>query len=302
MMPTQHNISYETGGETHQLATWTFGDPSNKRVALCVHGLTRNGRDFDYLASTLAETHYVLCPDLPGRGKSDWLSNTQHYNYDTYTQVLLKLLDSVNAENVDWIGTSLGGILGMRIAAEYSNRVNRLVLNDVGAVVTIKGLERINKYVGITMNFNGREEAEAYLQEIFAQFGIRDPQHWQHLLEHSFMPMSNGDYQLAYDPGILDPVRDAARKLKLTADTELWPWWDAIRCPVLIIRGQLSDILTPETAQEMLHRKPSATYVTIRGVGHAPALMEPDQTTLVRDWLLGKTIKSETPYLGEKTA
>ncbi len=252
---------------------------------LCVHGLTRNGRDFDFLAQELAQTTRVICPDLPGRGKSDWLANTEEYNYDTYIDCILQLLQFLNIKQVDWVGTSLGGILAMRMAAEKPNIIHKLVLNDIGAVIPLAGAQRINSYVGMVMNFSGRDAAEQHMREIYAGFGITDDKHWQHLLEHSFSQMSNGEYQLSYDPGILDPLRTKNKELQQEENIELWHWWDNISCPVLIIRGEYSDILLAETAQEMIERNNNAKLVTIENVGHAPTLMPDEQVQIVTNWL-----------------
>lgn len=269
---------------SYKLAYWLWGDRSNDPV-YCVHGLTRNGRDFDYLAKSLADQYLVNCPDLPGRGKSDWLSDTGKYNYDTYTSCILKLMDSKEHTNVHWVGTSLGGILGMRIAAEYPERIRKLVLNDVGAVIPVTGMKRINDYVGMAMQFSDRESAEQNLRKIHAGFGIKEDAHWQHLLDNSFNKLSNGEYQLSYDPGILDPVRNKGKQLTMEEDLPLWGWWDKIECPILVIRGESSDILSADLAQEMLNRNSNAELVTLPGIGHAPSLMEDSQINLVRGWL-----------------
>lgn len=288
MTPRLHQLqiagsAVESG---YTLAYWSWGDiKESSTPVLCVHGLTRNGRDFDFLAQGLAKNTQIICPDLPGRGKSSWLTDTADYNYGTYTSCLLKLLDSMDIRQVDWVGTSLGGILGMRVAAERPQMIRKLVLNDVGAVISIAGFKRINSYVGMSMNFSGREAAEKHLREIYADFGITDDRHWQHLLEHSFSEMSNGEYQLSYDPGILAPLRDKNNKLQPQENIELWEWWDEIQCPTLIIRGEHSDILLAETAQEMLKRNARAELETIRGIGHAPTLMPAEQVGIVSGWL-----------------
>ena len=288
------------------MAYWLWNNnEAAEHTLLCVHGLTRNGRDFDYLARTVLETpteqgearsvgfgavaptYNILCPDIVGRGKSDWLTNTAHYNVDTYIADLLALLDSRKITQVDWMGTSMGGIIGMQLAATRPNLIRKLVLNDIGGLISATGLQRINSYAGLQMAFSDRSSAEAYLRSSFATFGITQEEHWQHMLEHSFTQLSNGEYQLAYDPGILDLMRDPAKKLANPVDIPLWPLWDAITCPVLVIRGETSDILTAETLDEMVKRKPATTAtLTIPHTGHAPALMEASQTQFIRDWLL----------------
>jgi pimeloyl-ACP methyl ester carboxylesterase len=267
-----------------KLAYWLWGEKTNPAV-FCVHALTRNGRDFDFLARELQQDFHFICPDLPGRGKSDWLSDTGQYNYDVYASYLLQLMDARGIESTAWVGSSLGGILGMRMAAEQPQRVHKLLLNDIGAVIPVAGLKRINRYVGMSTQFSTRESAEKNLREVYAGFAIKEEQHWQHMLEHSFNQLSNGEYQLAYDPGILDAVRSSTKKLAIEEDVLLWDWWDKIACPVMILRGEDSDILTAEVAEEMLTRNPNATLVTFPNVGHAPSLMSEDQIAIVRDWL-----------------
>jgi pimeloyl-ACP methyl ester carboxylesterase len=285
MNPSLHYVPFDISGNTYKLAYWQHGNSNPNQIVLCVHGLTRNARDFDFLGTALAANYTVICPDMPGRGKSDWLKDTKLYNYDTYMAAVNALLQSLGNPSVHWIGTSLGGILGMRYAAEQPMAVSSLLLNDVGAVIPLEGLKRINEYVGICMNFAGREEAENYLRTIFAHFGISDSRHWHHLLEHSFQQLSNGEYQFAYDPGILDPLRDQARLLTMTEDLLLWGWWDVITAPILILRGEKSDILTKEIAAEMLARRPQAKQIVIPHVGHAPALMADSQIEIVQGWL-----------------
>lgn len=271
---------------TFKLAYYQWnGVSKDAPVALCIHGLTRNGRDFDYLAKELALTHRVICPDLPGRGQSDWLNDTSDYNYDTYMQTVLALLEKLDISPVDWIGTSLGGILGMRVAAEKPEIINRMVLNDIGAVIPAEGIKRINSYVGMAMQFSGREAAEKHLREIYKGFSIRTDEHWKHMLDHSFTRLTNGDYQLAYDPGILDPLRDESKNLINAQDVELWAWWDEISLPVLLLRGETSDILTRETANEMVKRHPQTKLLEFPSIGHAPTLMEIEQIQKVVDFL-----------------
>ncbi len=290
MIPTQHTIAMAVPevAEEHRFTYWYWGNPAmtDLPALLCVHGLTRNGRDFDFLAREMADQYQVLCPDMPGRGKSDWLASPQNYNYDTYLADVIALLDSRKIKQVDWLGTSMGGILGMRVAAERPALIHKLVLNDIGAVIPLAGLKRINDYVGFNTMFSDRAEAETYLKQIHASFGITQEEHWQHLTEYSFTQLSNGEFQLAYDPGILDPLRDPAKKLTLEADTQLWPWWDAVQCPVLVIRGENSDILLPETVDEMVVRRPNTAVLTIPQVGHAPSLMEPNHIQFIKDWLI----------------
>lgn len=269
------------------MAYWHWPSAQTDAPALlCVHGLTRNGRDFDFLAESLSQNYQIICPDIAGRCDSDWLQNTKHYHYGTYLADLIALLDARKLSQVDWVGTSMGGILGMWLASAQPQRIRKLVLNDIGAVIPRAGLERINRYVGLEMEFVNREEAERKIREIFAPFGLNAEWQWQHMLDHSFRKLSNGNYQLAYDPAILDPVRDAAKNLTGEGDTLLWEWWDKIECPVLVLRGEESDILTAPILEDMLARNSHAASLTFPNIGHAPALMDGEQIALVRNWLL----------------
>ncbi len=286
MQPQLHSLSLEIP-EPHKMAYWQWPTAQPDALTLlCVHGLTRNRRDFDFLAEDLSSAYNILAPDVAGRGESDWLVDTKHYHYGTYFADILALLEARKLAQVDWLGTSMGGILGMWMAAAQPQRIRKLVLNDIGAVIPRAGLERINRYVGLEMEFSDRASAETKLREIFAPFGLNAEWQWQHLLEHSFRKLNNGAYQLAYDPAILDPVRDAAKNLAGEGDTLLWEWWDKITCPILVLRGEESDILTAPILEEMLARNPHAASLTFPSIGHAPALMDAEQIRLVREWLL----------------
>lgn len=260
----------------HMLRWGNSGD-----IVLCVHGLSRNAHDFDYLAAALAAQYQVLCPDMPGRGKSDWLPRTEFYNYQTYVFDLQQMLRTMNITRVHWIGTSMGGILGMMMAGAMPGLIQSLVLNDVGAVVSKKGLQRIMSYAGVRMEFDTRAEAEAEIRTIFVPFGVRDENHWQHIFTHS-LHESKGKVRFAYDPAIVGtlPPKEAIM------DVNLWPLWEAVKSiPTLLIRGADSDILTKETAQMMQATHPNLTYREIADTGHAPMLMETSQVTMIRDWL-----------------
>jgi pimeloyl-ACP methyl ester carboxylesterase len=275
--------------EAHRLAYWLWqGNSAVQNTAICVHGLTRNGRDFDFLAQgLLPDYQQILCPDIIGRGASDRLTNTQSYHYETYITDLLMLLGSQGIASIDWIGTSLGGIVGMLVAAHYPQVIRKLVLNDIGAVIPLAGLQRINQYVGTGMTLADRAAAEAIIRSLYTPFGIEEEHHWQHFITHSFTQQADGSHHFAYDAGILDAFRAPDKTLLATEDTLLWSVWDAIQCPVLILRGETSDILTAETMAEMLTRNPHATAVTIANTGHAPALMDGKQIQMIKEWLEG---------------
>ncbi len=265
----------------HRLAYVEWGAPPREHVLLCVHGLTRNGRDFDFLARALAETYRVVCPDVAGRGKSAWLAKASDYGYPQYLADMTALIARLEVDAVDMVGTSMGGIIGMMLAAQPGLPVRRLVVNDVGPFIPKMALERIAAYVGQDRTFVDLEAVEAHLRDVHAPFGPLTDEQWQYLAWHSARPRDGGGFGLAYDPAI----GDAFKGDEPIDDVDLWSVWDAIRCPVLVLRGAESDHLPAETAAEMRERGPRAEVVEIAGVGHAPALMADDQIALVRDWL-----------------
>ncbi len=263
----------------HRAAYTEWGDPANGRVAICVHGLTRNSRDFDYLARALEQDYRVICADVLGRGKSDWLSHKVDYGYPLYISQMAALIAHLDVEAVDWIGTSMGGLIGMMIAALPGNPIRRLVMNDVGPFLPQAASERLAQYVGEDRTFDNVDAVEHYLRKVLAPFGPLTDTQWRNMAEHGHYRDSGGKLHLAYDPAIGAPFRGQQR------DIDLWPVWNAVRCPVLVIRGAQSDLLLAETVAQMKVR-PDTTAVEIAGVGHAPMLINIEQTDLVRDFLL----------------
>jgi pimeloyl-ACP methyl ester carboxylesterase len=266
----------------HRLAYSEWGARGGPRVAICVHGLTRNGRDFDFLAQGLEDHYRVACPDLPGRGKSHWFAVHSDYRPPVYASDLAALIARMDVPDIDWIGTSLGGILGMTLAAQPNTPIRKLVLNDVGAFIDKAGLARISDYVGRDPAFRSLEALEAYLRDINAPYGPLTDAQWRHLAIHGARRDEAAEvWRLHYDPGLAEPFKEG-----FSEDIDLWAVWEAITCPVLIFRGAESDILLHETAEEMLTRGPEAELVELPGIGHAPMLMDPAQITVIRDWLL----------------
>lgn len=263
----------------HRIAYTEWGEPSAPRTLFCVHGLTRNGRDFDRLAAALAERWHVICPDVAGRGRSDWLP-VAAYNNAQYLADMNALIARVGAKEIDWLGTSMGGLLGMQLAAQANTPIRRLVMNDIGPYIPKAALERIADYVGQDPRFATLEELEAYLRRVHAPFGPMSDQDWRHLALQGYRRREGGGFGLAYDPAIGQAFR--ANGLK---DVDLWPVWDAVRCPVLVLHGAESDLLLSDTTAEMGRRGPRANVVDIPGVGHAPALVAETMIALVRDWL-----------------
>jgi pimeloyl-ACP methyl ester carboxylesterase len=266
------------------LAYWQWGDAKNPRTAVCVHGLSRNGRDFDVLAQELSRHFRVICPDMAGRGKSDWLVNKSDYNYPLYLSDCLTLLDHLGGNSVTWIGTSMGGIIGMMIAATQKHRISALALNDVGAVVSADGLRRILGYVGVGSTFENADAAMAQLKSVLAPFHITSDAHWQQMFGTSFTALPGGRYAFAYDPGINQPFRDAVSSSAGISDVDLTPFWSQITCPVLLLRGERSDILSAATAQAMCQRQQPVKFFEIKDTGHAPPLLEESQIRIIMDW------------------
>ncbi|HYG85880.1 MAG TPA: alpha/beta hydrolase [Azospirillum sp.] len=265
----------------HKVAYVQWGLDHTRRTVVCVHGLTRNGRDFDHLALDLADAARVVCPDVVGRGRSDWLANPDLYGYPQYLADMAALIARLNIEEVDWVGTSMGGLIGMMLAAQPNTPIRRLVINDVGPFVPKAGLERIADYVGKDPVFEDIRGVESYLRYVLMGFGNLSDEEWRHMAEHSARRLPDGRFGLAYDPGI-----GKAFTTQPVDDVDLWAVWDRIRCPVLVLRGADSDLLLKDTAEEMGRRGPKARVVEVPHCGHAPSLMTPEQIAVVRSFLL----------------
>lgn len=263
----------------HRLAYKEWGDPQNANVLICVHGLTRNSRDFDFIAKALTEDYRVICPDVVGRGDSDRLHDAALYNYVQYCSDLTALIARTDAKQVDWLGTSMGGLIGMLLAAKKGAPIRRLILNDIGPFVPRTGLRRLGEYVGRDPRFPGAEEAERYFRKVMEPFGALTDGQWRHVVKHGTEPDGEGGLRLRYDPAIGAPFRNGL------SDVDLWAFWDAVQCPVMVLRGAESDLLLPETARDMLGRGPKTEIFQVPNVGHAPALMAEDQIATVADWL-----------------
>ena len=265
----------------HTLTYYEWGDPTNDRVLICVHGLTRNGRDFDDLAQALSSEYRVLCPDIPGRGKSEWLSNKAEYSYPVYCADMAALIARSGAQTVDWVGTSMGGLIGMLLAAQPKSPIRKLVMNDVGPFIPKASLERLATYVGKPVAYDSFEDFEQYIRSVCATFGPLTDAQWRHLTETTAI-QKNGRWGTNYDPAISAPFAGPI------ADVVLWPYWDMIRAATLVLRGKESDLLLSETARDMTMRGPKAKLVEFAGIGHAPMLMAADQINVVRQFLLGQ--------------
>ncbi|MBL8472718.1 MAG: alpha/beta hydrolase [Rhodocyclaceae bacterium] len=266
------------------MAYTEWGDPGNRKVLVCAHGLTRVGRDFDHLAACMAAEYRVVCPDVFGRGNSDWLQDSSGYQIPAYVGDMVTLLARLDAAELHWVGTSMGGLIGMALACVADTPIQRLVLNDVGPVITVQALERIAQYVGAAPVFPSMEAAEQYIRLVSAPFGDLSDAEWRHLTLHSVRPASGGGFRMHYDPALAEPFRVAYGGGQ---DITLWPIYEAIRCPTLVVRGAQSDLLSSATLAEMAARGPRAQTVEIPRVGHAPMFLNDEQVRPVRDFLLG---------------
>lgn len=302
----------------HRVAYTEWGNPRNPHVVVCVHGLARNSRDFDYLAQALADECRVVCMDVVGRGASDWLPHKEDYGFPLYLADAAALLARISAPvaetgitglvrnilhpqadpKVDWVGTSMGGLIGMMLASEPQSPIRRLVLNDVGPLLPWGGLIRLkNIYSGVNVRFAGVSEVEAYLREACVDFGPLEDEQWRHLAQHNSRETGDGGYTLAFDPGIISSLRTSSTAgIEFGNDfmlgVDLWPVWDAVQCPTLVLRGSESDLLLESTAKEMQERNPRTRLVEFPGIGHAPWLMSEDQIRIVRDFLLATDLTS----------
>ena len=272
-------------GAMYRMACWEWGDPANERVLICVHGLTRQGRDFSTLARAMSDEYRVVCPDVLGRGHSDWLHDSAGYNVPFYVSDMVNLLSRLNAREVDWVGTSMGGLIGLSLGSLLNAPLRRMVLNDVGPTIEGEGLQRIADYVGVPRHWANEQEAAAFLHDISESFGPHTAEQWMEICRPQLRPDGEG-VTLHYDLRIADVFKQLTPEAAQAGSAALWHAYDALRCQVLLLRGAQSDLLSRDTAQAMAQRGPRARVVEFEGVGHAPMLVQPDQVQAVREFLL----------------
>ena len=269
----------------HRLAYWEWGDATNPRVLICVHGLARQARDFDTLARALSGDYRVVCVDVVGRGQSDWLADASGYQIPAYVADMVTLLARLDAQTVHWVGTSMGGLIGLGLASLPQSPIAKLVLNDVGPTIQFEALARIGNYLGQPLHWNTVDEAADYLHTISSSFGPHTREQWLALSRPMLKPDGDG-FRLHYDPAIAQPFKVITPAIAAAGEAMTWAAFDAIRCPTLLLRGANSDLLKRETAQAMTQRGPKARLVEFAGVGHAPTLVADDQVAVVREFLL----------------
>ena len=268
----------------HRMAYWEWGDASNPRVLVCAHGLARQGRDFDTLARVLCADHRVVCPDVVGRGQSDFLADPTGYQIPAYVADMVTLLARLNAATVDWVGTSMGGLIGLGLAGLPGSPVRRLVLNDVGPTIRPEAIARIGTYLGVARHWATLDEAADDLWGISTSFGPHTREQWLALTRPMLKPDGAG-FKLHYDMNIALALRGLTPELAALGEAMLWRSFDAVSCPTLLLRGAESDLLSHETALLMTGRGPKVRLVEFAGVGHAPTLVAADQITVVADFL-----------------
>lgn len=269
----------------HRMAYWEWGDAANPRVLVCVHGLSRQGRDFDLLARAMSAEYRVVCPDVVGRGQSDALADPMGYQLPAYVADMVTLLARLNATTLHWVGTSMGGLIGLALASLKQSPVSRLVLNDVGPAIRFEAIERIGTYLGAPLRWNTVDEAADYLWSISQSFGPHTREQWLALTRPMLKPDGDG-FKPHYDTNIAVPFKALTQAMVAAGEAMTWHAYDAIRCPTLLLRGADSDLLTHETAQAMTQRGPKAQLREFIGVGHAPTLVADDQVRAVREFLL----------------
>ncbi len=272
----------------HRMAYWEWGDPANPRVLVCVHGLSRQGRDFDTLAAAMAGEYRVVCPDVVGRGRSDWLADPMGYAIPAYVADMVTLLARLNADTVHWVGTSMGGLIGLGVASLPGSPVSRLVLNDVGPSIEYAALQRIGTYLGQPAHWASVEQAADALWAISQGFGPHTPAQWLALTRPQLRPDEDKGtgFKPHYDPAIAVPFRLVTPELAQAGEAALWQGYERVSCPTLLLRGAQSDLLSPATAQAMTQRGPRARLLEFPGVGHAPTLVSPQQHEPVVAFLL----------------
>ena len=271
----------------HQMAYKEWGDPANPRVLICVHGVSRVSDDFDHLAAAMSDRYRVICPDVVGRGRSSWLKNPQFYVVPQYVSDMVTLIARLDVGQVDWFGTSMGALIGMGLAALPDSPIRRMVMNDVGPALNFPALVRIAEYLGVDRRFGSFDEGAAYIRTVSAPFGPHSDEEWNKLARDVLRQEENGQWRRHYDPALARAFQGMTEDSTRKGEAALWAAYDAIRCPVLLVRGAESDLLTSQTAKQMTERGPRAQLVELPGIGHAPTFMHEDQIALARQFLTG---------------
>lgn len=269
----------------HKMAYKEWGQADNPNVLVCVHGLTRISDDFDVLARELSSDYRVICPDVVGRGRSGWLRNPKNYQVPQYVADMITLFARLKADRMTYIGTSMGGMIGMGIASLRDNPINRLVLNDIGPNLNIGALNRISQYVSQPMRFPTFDEAAQYIRSISLPFGAHSEEEWHKLCKDVLRQDKDGMWIRHYDLNLGLGMQAISPDLAQAMQVMMWSAYDAITCPTLLLRGAESDLLSEETAAQMTRRGPRAQLVEFEKVGHAPTLVHADQIDVIKRFM-----------------
>jgi pimeloyl-ACP methyl ester carboxylesterase len=287
--PRLKSVQCSSPAGLHRMAYKEWGDPANPRVLVCVHGVTRVGGDFDALAASMSDRYRVVCPDVAGRGRSDRLRDPDHYVIPQYVADMVTLIARVTANGADeavhWVGTSMGGLIGMVLASFENSPIRRLVLNDIGPVLDRAAMARIGEYIGQDVRFPSFDDGARFVKDVSSSFGPHSDDEWRKLASDVLVQEPGGDWVRHYDLGLAQPFAAITPERAEQDQAALWAAFDAIQCPTLLIRGELSDLLSHATAEEMTRRGPKPQLAEIPGVGHAPTLMHAQQIAIVRDFL-----------------
>ncbi len=287
--PKLKSVQCSSPAGLHRMAYKEWGDPANPRVLVCVHGVTRVADDFDALAAAMSDRYRVVCPDVAGRGRSERLRDPNLYVVPQYVADMVTLIARVTAnsedEAVHWVGTSMGGLIGMILASFDNSPIRRLVLNDIGPVLDPAAMARIGDYIGQDVRFPSFEAGARFVKDVSSSFGPHSEAEWHKLASDVLVQEPGGEWVRHYDLGLAKPFAAITPERAEQDQAALWAAWDAIRCPTLLLRGELSDLLSRATAEEMTRRGPKPTLAEIPGVGHAPTLMHANQIAIVRDFL-----------------
>ena len=275
----------------HEVHYLDWGPQDAATAVVCIHGYSGNARDFDYLARALAADRRVVCIDVAGRGDSDWLRSPLEYHFPQFVADIHGVLRSLGIREVDWVGTSMGGLLGMMAASAPGIPVRRLVLNDIGAYVPLDALQAIARNLDGPTRFDSLDAVEAHLRHTHREWGDLEDEQWRHFAVHGSRALDDGGLRLHYDP----QIARLARPFPLATGLFMWDAWYRVRCQVLLLRGETSAIFPASVAEAMVAAKPDTQWTEIEGCGHVPALMSDDQIGIIRNFLDAEQDKAPWP-------
>jgi pimeloyl-ACP methyl ester carboxylesterase len=283
--PRQRYVQCASPAGLHRVAYTEWGDPANPRVLLCVHGLTRSGRDFDEVAKVFSHAYRVVCPDVAGRGLSDWLADPKHYGVAQYVADMVTLIARLNVETVDWFGTSMGGLIGLALGGLRNSPIRKMLLNDVGPHIEPPALARIGSYLGRAPTFATLQEGIDHAALLAASFGPLTAEQWR-AINTPLLRERDGHWEFRYDPRIAEPFTATTEEATALGEAFLWHSLTAIKTPVLVVRGEHSDLISRETVAQMVARGQAVQSREAPGVGHAPAFVSAEEIAIAKGFFL----------------